>query len=104
MFVIFEEHTLGEPESFPSEQAVLGDEGRPAIWQSAPPDRRACSGFQWAWVVKALLLCCVLQFVACDRERQPSPDVMDEVHLVEQRIVSSQDTLQGSTSDRKTTR
>lgn len=40
------------------------------------------------------MLCCALQFVACERERQPSPDAMDEVHLVEQRIVSSQDTLQ----------
>ena len=86
-------HTA-EPESFPSEQAVLGEEGRAAIWWSASPDRRACSGFQRAWVVKVLLLCFALQFLACDRERQPSPDVMDEVHLVEQRIVSSQDTLQ----------
>lgn len=42
--------------------------------------------------MKVLLLCCALQFVACDR--QPSPDVMDEVHLVEQRIVSSEDPLE----------
>ncbi len=91
----FGREQIREQEGSPSDQAVLGSDCRAANWQGAPPDRRACNRFQRAWIVNPLLLCCVLQFAACHRGRQPSPDVMDEVHLVEQRIVSSQDTLQG---------
>ncbi len=37
--------------------------------------------------VKLGLVCCLLQFVACDGEQQPSPEVTDEVHRIEQQTV-----------------
>ncbi len=37
--------------------------------------------------VKLGLVCCLLQFVACDRGRQPYPEVMDELHRIEQQTV-----------------
>ncbi len=92
----FGREQVREREGFPSDQVVLRSDCRAASWQGASPDRQACSRLQRSWVVNALLLYCVLQFAACHRERQPSPDVMDEVHQVVQRIVSSQDTLQGA--------
>lgn len=33
------------------------------------------------------LVCCLVQFLACDRKQQPSPEVLDELHRIEQHTV-----------------
>ena len=42
----------------------------------------------------ALLLCCTLQFVGCDREQQPSPEIVVEINTLQQQTLAPSSRLQ----------
>ena len=78
----------------PADRAVEVFEAQTAIWRSTPRNRWACSEIQRTVALVALLLCCTLQFVGCDREQQPSPEIVAEINTLQQQTLAPSSSLQ----------
>src|ERR1035438_335554 len=58
-----------------------------AMWQGAPPRRRARIEYHGHRVLKVLLLCCALQLVGCAPEQRASSEVVAEINALDQRTI-----------------
>ena len=54
----------------------------------------SCHGILRIYFFRIVVFCCVLQLVGCTSKPEPSPDLVNEIHTLEQRTVSPDGSLQ----------
>jgi hypothetical protein len=69
-----------------------------AFWQGYPAKPGSGHGILRLYFLRLVMFCCALQLAGCTPEREPPPDLVNEIYSLEQRTVSPDGSLQGAAS------